>query len=297
MLWTEEFRPKEFKDVVGLNPSIPLAIENEDMPHLLFYGLAGCGKSSTARVIVNATGMNYLKLNASDERGIDIVRDKIKPFAMTMSTNGKSKIILLEEADALTPQAQDALKDIMEEYCENCKFILTCNKFNKITDPIKSRCQLHKFGLSKKEDILKRLKEIVTIKNFDISEDFLNQIIDKNYPDIRRCINQLQELFYISKKRSLMESDLKQNELLAEQLFEKIKTESFSNIRQWVLENNVDYEDLLVKMYEYIIKNKVVFPHAIKYLLKIKNCCRYINNCVSPEIEFEGLILELRAIK
>ncbi|HIJ02669.1 TPA: AAA family ATPase, partial [Candidatus Woesearchaeota archaeon] len=155
-LWTEKYRPESFSEVKGqkeIVKRIKAFVDQKNMPHLLFAGPAGTGKTTLSLVVVKQLYKdqwheNFLDLNASDERGINIVREKVKDFARTKSLGKVSfKIIFLDEADALTPEAQQALRRTMENYSSTCRFIMSCNYSSKIIDPIQSRCAIFRFKL------------------------------------------------------------------------------------------------------------------------------------------------------
>ena len=171
-IWTEKYRPKKFEGVVGqedIIKKVQSLTKSLNIPHLMFAGPAGTGKSTLALIVVKELfGLrwkeNYLELNASDERGIDVVRQKVKDFARTKALgNVPFKVIFLDEADALTKEAQQALRRTMENYTATCRFILSCNYSSKIIDPIQSRCVIFRFKLLEKKDIEKRVK-IITEK-------------------------------------------------------------------------------------------------------------------------------------
>ena len=168
-IWTEKYRPIKFAEIVGQDNSVKRveALTNSmNIPHMLFAGPAGTGKSTLALIVVKELygenwKENYLELNASDERGINVVREKVKNFARTKSLgNIPFKIIFLDEADALTPEAQQALRRTMENYSTTCRFLLSCNYSSKIIDPIQSRCAIFKFKLLEKKDIEKIIIKI-----------------------------------------------------------------------------------------------------------------------------------------
>ena len=206
-IWTEKYRPKEFSEVMGQNEIIKRVeslTKAMNIPHLLFAGPAGVGKSTLALVVVkelfkNTWRENYLELNASDERGINVVREKVKNFARTKSL-GKVpfKIIFLDEADALTPEAQQALRRTMENYSSGCRFILSCNYSSKIIDPIQSRCAIFRFKLLEKKDIEKVLQKIAKNENLTMHPDVLEVIYEGSEGDCRRSINLLQSTAAIS---------------------------------------------------------------------------------------------------
>jgi len=206
-IWTEKYRPSTFQEVVGQNETIKRikGLTNSlNIPHLLFAGPAGTGKSTLALIVVKELFKeqwkeNYLELNASDERGINIVRDKVKSFARTKSL-GKVpfKIIFLDEADALTPEAQQALRRTMENYSSTCRFIMSCNYSSKIIDPIQSRCAVFRFKLLEKKDIEKVIKIIAERENLLIAPEAIDEIYESSEGDCRRCINLMQATASIS---------------------------------------------------------------------------------------------------
>jgi len=206
-IWTEKYRPSKFSEIVGQDNSIKKieSLTNSlNIPHLLFAGPAGTGKSSMALIVVKELfgkywRENYLELNASDERGINVVREKVKNFARTKSIgNVPFKIIFLDEADALTPEAQQALRRTMENYSTTCRFVLSCNYSSKIIDPIQSRCAIFRFKLLEKKDIEKVIKKIADGEKLTINPDALELIYEGSEGDCRRCINILQSIASIS---------------------------------------------------------------------------------------------------
>jgi len=206
-IWTEKYRPSKFLEIVGQENTvkkIESLTNSVNIPHLLFAGPAGTGKSSMALIIVKELfgknwRENYLELNASDERGINVVREKVKNFARTKSIgNVPFKIIFLDEADALTPEAQQALRRTMENYSTTCRFILSCNYSSKIIDPIQSRCAIFRFKLLEKKDIEKVIRKIAEGEKLTINPDALELLYEGSEGDCRRCINILQSTASIS---------------------------------------------------------------------------------------------------
>ncbi len=206
-IWTEKYRPSKFSEIVGQDNTVKKveSLTNSlNIPHLLFAGPAGTGKSTLALIIVKELfgkfwRENYLELNASDERGINVVREKVKNFARTKSIgNVPFKIIFLDEADALTPEAQQALRRTMENYSATCRFVLSCNYSSKIIDPIQSRCAIFRFKLLEKKDIEKIIRKIAEGEKLTISPDALELIYEGSEGDCRRCINILQSTASIS---------------------------------------------------------------------------------------------------
>ena len=206
-IWTEKFRPSEFVELVGQDEivkRVEALTKSLNIPHLLFAGPSGTGKSTLALIIVkNLYGQNwkenYLELNASDERGINIVREKVKNFARTKSLgNINFKIIFLDEADALTPEAQQALRRTMENYSATCRFILSCNYSSKIIDPIQSRCALFRFKLLERKDIEKVIQKISEKENLLIKPDAMEILYEGSEGDCRKAINLIQATASIS---------------------------------------------------------------------------------------------------
>ena len=206
-IWTEKYRPSKFSEIVGQDNTVKKveSLTNSlNIPHLLFAGPAGTGKSTLALIIVKELfgkfwRENYLELNASDERGINVVREKVKNFARTKSIgNVPFKIIFLDEADALTPEAQQALRRTMENYSATCRFVLSCNYSSKIIDPIQSRCAIFRFKLMEKKDIERIIRKIEEGEKLTISPDALELIYEGSEGDCRRCINILQSTASIS---------------------------------------------------------------------------------------------------
>ncbi len=206
-IWTEKYRPSTFEEVVGQEEVVKRVkslTDSLNIPHLLFAGPAGTGKSTMALIIVKTLygdkwRENYLELNASDERGINIVREKVKNFARTKSIGEVSfKVIFLDEADALTPEAQQALRRTMENYSSTCRFILSCNYSSKIIDPIQSRCAIFRFKLLEKKDIEKYLMKIAEAENLTISPEAIDEIYEGSEGDCRRATNILQATASIS---------------------------------------------------------------------------------------------------
>jgi len=207
-VWTEKYRPKKLDGVIGqknIVKRLKQFVKNKNLPHVLFAGPAGVGKTTCALAIAREFygddwSHNFFELNASDERGIDVIRGKIKDFARTMPLGGAPfKIVMLDESDALTREAQQALRRTMEKYTQTCRFILSCNYSSKIIDPIQSRCAVFRFKPITKEELLPYLSEIAGMEKLKIPSDcgimqnpvFL-AIYEASEGDVRRALNYLQ---------------------------------------------------------------------------------------------------------
>jgi replication factor C small subunit len=206
-IWTEKYRPTTFDEMVGQQEIIKRVrslVQALNIPHLLFAGPAGTGKSTLALIIVKELfgekwKENYLELNASDERGIDVVRQKVKDFARTKAIeNIPFKVIFLDEADALTKEAQQALRRTMENYSNTCRFILSCNYSSRIIDPIQSRCVVFRFKLLEKKDIKKRIDFISQNEKLTVKNGAFDALYESSEGDCRRAINLLQATAAIS---------------------------------------------------------------------------------------------------
>jgi len=209
--WVEKYRPRRLDDVVnqkGIIKRLKQFIKDESMPHLIFAGPAGTGKTTSALAMVRelygrkmAVNATFLELNASDARGIGVVRTYIKDFAKTKPPSDISfKILILDEADNMTAPAQQALRRTMEKYTRNCRMILICNYSNKIIPPIQSRCVVFRFSSLNNDDIKERVKYIASQEKINISSDGLNALVEVSKGDCRRAINYLQSCGTISKK-------------------------------------------------------------------------------------------------
>ena len=193
-LWVERWRPNTLEGYIGnehIIEKVKLYIESGDVPHLLFYGTAGTGKTTLAKIIAQNVDADVMYINASDENNIETVRTKIKNFASTVGFR-RWKICILDEADYMTPNGQAALRNLMETFSKTTRFILTCNYVEKIIDPIQSRCQVFAIQPPSKADVAKRVANILAELNVQYDKKDLVPIINSGYPDIRRILNSCQ---------------------------------------------------------------------------------------------------------
>jgi replication factor C small subunit len=198
--WVEKYRPKTLDDVVGHKQIIERLkkySDDKNLPNMIFAGSAGTGKTTSAIAIAKALysdnyERNFLELNASDDRGIEVVRKTIKDFARTLPLDAEYKIIFLDEADALTQDAQQALRRTMEKYTKTCRFILSCNYSSKIIEPIQSRCVVFRFKPLEKLDVVERIKHVAKLENIKIDSKALDSIFYVSLGDMRKAVNILQ---------------------------------------------------------------------------------------------------------
>jgi len=255
-LWVEKYRPQTLKDYIGnelLKEKVQSYLDNNDVPHLLLYGKAGTGKTTLAKIIANTIECDYMVINASDENNVETVRNKVKNFASGASFKG-FKIIILDEFDYMTPNAQAILRNLMETFSRHTRFILTCNYHEKIIEPILSRCQTFAVNPPSKKEVAVHVSDILNKEGikFDIKD--LADIITNFYPDIRRVMNtcQLQSSKGELKidRQTILQADFK-NKIVDILAGGEEKRNAYIQIRQLVGDNKVnDFAELYSTLYE-----------------------------------------------
>jgi len=255
-LWVEKYRPQTLADYVGnetIKETIQQYLDNNDIPHLLLYGKAGTGKTTLAKLIVNTIKCDFMIINASDENNVDTVRNKVKGFASSVGFAG-FKVIILDEFDYMTPNAQAILRNLMETFSKHCRFILTCNYIEKIIDPIQSRCQSFAITPPTKKDVAIQVAKILDAEKITYDIKNVADIVSSYYPDIRRILNtcQLQSAKgELKVDHAIMVESNFQTKLIELLKSSNDKRNLFINIRQAVADNRLnDYSEMYSMLYD-----------------------------------------------
>lgn len=290
-LLVEKYRPKTLDEIVGFDKT--RISFDECMPHLLLYGPPGTGKTTLAKVIIRTLEADHVILNSSDERGIDTIRERVKTFASTQSNNQSGiKIILLDESDALTPDAQNSLRNIMETYSRNCRFILTANYPNKIIEPLKSRCMGIEFNKIDPDKIVDRLKFICEAEKIPYKMEALRKIVDINGNDIRRSVNKLEEL------RSGVTLDKIVPEVnIAFDVWSLIQESNFEAARQTYLDSHQDPEQFIKDLHDVIWASNEDIDYKKQAIRDIAEHYKFLSSVAWKDILVEALILRLIDIR
>jgi len=277
MLWVEKYRPRKIEDCIlpdALKKTFQEYVNRQEIPNLLFAGSAGVGKTTVARALCEEVGCDYIIINGSDENGVDMIRTKFKNYASSMSLSGGRKVVILDEADYLTPQAQAILRAGIEEFAINCSFIFTCNFKNRIIDPIHSRCTVIDFkpnGSKAKmaTQFFQRVCVILDQENISFEKDVVAAVITKHFPDNRRILNELQRYGVsgsIDKGILASVTDVQLSELV-----KSLKNKDFASCRKWVT-NNLDndqtriFRNIYDGLYEQLKPNSI--PQLVLILAK-----------------------------
>lgn len=253
-LFTEKYRPDTLEGYIGnddFKSSLQQWIDSNDIPHLLLTGGAGTGKTTAAKLIINNIDCDSLYINCSDENGIDTIRDKVKSFASAASFKPQ-KVVIMDEADFLTINAQAALRNIIETYSLNTRFVFTCNYIERIIDPIQSRTVIFELTPPSMQDVAFKCVEILDLESITYTKADIVRIVKQTYPDIRKTLNLLQSSL---KNGELVESRTITNfKQTSDQVIELLKTKNvknFTTIRQLVMDSNIrDYNELYRVLFE-----------------------------------------------
>ena len=245
-LLVEKYRPTTLEHYVGnenIKEVIQKYLNQNDIQNFIFYGGAGTGKTTLAKIIVKNLDCDFLYLNASDENGIDTIRDKVKGFASTASFNG-IKVVILDEADFITIQGQAALRNVIETFSRSTRFILTCNYIERVIDPIQSRCQVLKIVPPSKLDTAKHTAWVLDQEEISYETDDIKSIVNQYYPDLRKMLNTIQSSTINSKL--LLDKDVLVSSNYMLNIIKELSTsKNWKNIRQIIADSGVkDFEEL-----------------------------------------------------
>jgi DNA polymerase III delta prime subunit len=295
-LWVEKYRPMDLSTYVGnehLKEKVKVYLESEDVPHLLLFGKAGTGKTTLAKIVVNNIDCDYMYINASDENKVDDVRNKIKTFASSVGFKSL-KVIILDECDYLTPNAQAALRNLMETFSKHCRFILTCNYVERIIDPIQSRCQSYKVVPPSKKEVAQQMVNILKEENCQFELDDIALIVNAGYPDIRRVINSAQRQIVDGKLKIDTSSVIQNNYKL--QLLEMLSNGSkLNDIRKLIADNSIsDYSELFRLLYDEV--DNYGNGKQAECIMNIAEAQYQDVHVVDKEINFMSLIIRLLRI-
>jgi DNA polymerase III delta prime subunit len=274
-LWVEKYRPHKLDDCILPDDQLKTFREfvaTGEIPNMLLCGSAGVGKTTIARAICEELGCDYIIINGSEESGIDVLRTKIREFASSVSFGGKTKVVILDEADYLNPNStQPALRAFIEEFANNCRFIFTCNFKNRIIAPLHSRTAVIEFKLTKADRpkmagrFMKRLSDILATENVTFDEKVVAEVLKKHFPDYRRVLNELQRY---SVSGTIDEGILVNvQEVNMKELVTSLKSKDFKKMRNWVVDN-IDNDPNLIfrKIYDTIL-DEVKYPSQLVLLL------------------------------
>jgi len=307
-IWTEKYRPSRLDQLVGqevIVRRLKALIEKKALPHCLFSGPAGIGKTTAALAI--ATELygerwkgNFLELNASDERGIDTIRDKVKEFARTMAVGGGFKIVYLDEADALTKDAQHALRRIMEQFSEGCRFVLSCNYSSRIIPPIQSRCAIFRFSPLAMETAVRFLENIVFAEGLKASADALLAIYDVSGGDMRRAINLLQSAAFdgpITREKvyALSSKDPERVRLMLKSALDGSFKAARGSLHE--LLDSLSGEDVIKETHAQLMELQIPDERKLQLLERVGECEFRIIEGSDPRIQLETLLAYLSAKK
>ena len=276
-LWVEEYRPGKIDDCIlpsSLKTLFKSFIKKGELSNLLFSGTPGIGKTTVAKALCEELNCDWIMINGSEEGGIDVLRNKIKNFASTVSLSGGKKVVILDEADYLNPQStQPAMRGFIEEFHKNCRFILTCNFKNRLIEPLHSRFSTIDFKIANKDrpvlasKLFAKVGIILKEQSIPFDEAVVAELINKHFPDYRRILNELQRYSVSGKIDTGILANISDDNL--NKLISLLKEKDFTNMRKWVV-NNLDNDPVVVfrRIYDTMYENleSETIPHAVLIL-------------------------------
>ena len=295
-LFVEKYRPVSLENYIGnehLKTKVSKYINTGDIPHLLLHGKAGTGKTTLAKLLVSNIDCDQMYINASDENNVETVRNKIKVFASSVGFKDL-KVIILDECDFLTPNAQAALRNLMETFSKHCRFILTCNYVERIIDPIQSRCQSYQIIPPSKKEVAVHTSNILNTEGITYDTNDIVTMVNSSYPDIRRIINSVQRNIVddtlVVDTESLVQNDYKLQVL--EILQTQDKKLAFKNLRQLLADSQIrDYADLFRLLYDEI--DSYGKGHIAEVILTIAKYELSDAQVVDKEINAMAMLVEI----
>ena len=300
-LWVEEYRPAKIDDCI-LPPSLKTLfksfIKKGELSNLLFSGTPGIGKTTVAKALCEELNCDWIMINGSEEGGIDVLRNKIKNFASTVSLSGGKKVVILDEADYLNPQStQPALRGFIEEFHKNCRFILTCNFKNRIIEPLHSRFSNIEFKINSKDKpklaskLFERTISILKENNVDYNDKVLAQLVKKHFPDFRKVINELQRYSVSGSIDAGILTNITNENLKS--LMKLLKEKDFTETRKWVTQNlDNDPVRIFRSIYDNLYDNlqPETIPHAVLILADYQYKSAFV---ADQEINFTACLTEI----
>jgi len=276
-LWVEKYRPQKIDDCIlpdSMKETFRQYVKQGELPTLLLSGTAGVGKTTVAKALCNEVGAEYIVVNGSEEgRSIDVLRTTIKGFATSVSLTDAKKVVIIDEADYMNPQSvQPALRNFIEEYSNNCRFIFTCNFKNRIIDPLHSRCSVIEFKIDGAEkqkvagQFFKRVTQILTQEGVEFDPKVVAELITKFFPDYRRMLNELQRYSVTGKIDSAILVNLSEESYKS--LLRDLKDKNFGEVRKWVAKNS-DMESTELFRHLYDTSSGAMEPASIPQMVLI----------------------------
>ena len=300
-LWVEKYRPRKISDCIlpqSLKNTFQEFIDKDNIPNMLLAGTAGTGKTTVARALCEELECDYIIINGSEESGIDVLRTKIKDFASTVSFAGKTKVVILDEADYLNPNStQPALRGFIEEFSKNCRFIFTCNYKNRIIPPLHSRTTVIDFKLTKDDKpvmatkFFKRLSDILKEEQVTFDPKVVAEVLNKHVPDYRRVLNELQR--YASSGNVDVGILTHMGDANMKELIASLREKDFKKMRSWVV-NNMDNDPnmLFRKMYDTLLSEVVQVPQLVLLLADYQYKAAFV---ADAEINLVACLTEIMA--
>jgi DNA polymerase III delta prime subunit len=300
LLWVEKYRPAKVEDCIlpdSIKSTFQEYVTRGEIPNLLLSGTAGVGKTTIAKALCNEVGCDYIVINGSDESGIDVLRNKIKNYASSVSLAGGRKVVIIDEADYLNPNStQPALRGAIEEFSSNCSFIFTCNFKNRIIDPIHSRCSVIDFKMNGSKAkmasaFFKRVEWILEQEKITYDKEVVAAVITKHFPDNRRILNELQR-YSVS---GTIDKGILSNvaDIQLDSLIKSLKEKDFASTRKWVT-SNLDNDPIKIYRKLYDSLYEILKPNSVPQLVLILAKYQYQAACVADhEINMVACLTEV----